>query len=50
VAVVLFAAAGIAALVGKKQVEKVPPPAAVSVDSVKTDIAELKGARHGSTA
>ena len=50
VAVVLFAAAGIAALIGKKQVEKVPPPAAVSVDSVKTDIAELKGARHGSTA
>jgi len=50
VAVVLFAVAGIAALVGKKQVEQVPPPAAVSVDSVKNDIAELKGARHGSTA
>ena len=49
-AVVLFAAAGIAALVSKKQVEQVPPPAAKSVDSVKTDIAELKGARHGSRA
>ena len=47
VAVVLFAAAGIAALVGKKQVEQVPPPAAESVDSIKTDIAEVKGARHG---
>jgi uncharacterized membrane protein YqjE len=50
VAVVLFAIAGVAALVGKKQVEQVPPPAAVSLDSVKTDVAELKGARHGHTA
>lgn len=47
VAVVLFAAAGIAALLGKKQVEQAPPPAAESVDSVKADIVEIKGARHG---
>lgn len=53
-AAVVFAAAGILALVGKKQVDQVPPPAAAAVDSVKTDITELKahtkGARHGSTA
>ncbi|ANI37606.1 phage holin family protein [Mycolicibacterium vaccae] len=48
VAVVLFVAAGIAALVGKKQAEQVPVPAAETVDSVKTDIDEIKGARHGS--
>lgn len=47
VAMVLFAAAGIAALLGKKQAEQVPPSTAESVDSVKTDIAEIKGARHG---
>ncbi|UJL29726.1 phage holin family protein [Mycolicibacterium vanbaalenii] len=48
VAAVVFAAAGIAALVGKKQAEQVPPPAAQSVDSVKSDIDEIKVARHGS--
>jgi uncharacterized membrane protein YqjE len=48
VAVVLFAVAGIAALLSKKQVEQVPPPAAQSVDSVKTDINEIKAASHGS--
>ncbi|MFW0148529.1 phage holin family protein [Mycobacterium sp. smrl_JER01] len=48
VAVALFAAAGIAALISKKQVEQVPPPAAQSLDSVKTDIEEIKGASHGS--
>ncbi len=49
VAVVLFAAAGIAALVSKKQVEKVPPPAAESVESVKRDIAEIKEAANDRT-
>ncbi|MDA2892560.1 phage holin family protein [Mycolicibacterium sp. BiH015] len=47
VAVVLFVAAGVAALLGKKQAQQVPPPAAESVDSVKADIVEIKGARHG---
>lgn len=47
VAVVLFAAAGVAALLGKKQAEQVPPPTAESVESVKADIVEIKGARHG---
>lgn len=47
VAVVLFACAGVAALVSRKQVEKVPPPAAESVDSVKLDLEEIKEARHG---
>ncbi|MGE0220832.1 phage holin family protein [Mycolicibacterium sp.] len=48
VAAALFVAAGIAALVSRKQVQQVPPPAAVSVDSVKRDIDEVKAARHGS--
>ena len=48
VAVVLFVAAGIAALIGKKQAEQVPAPATEPLDSVKTDIDEIKGARHGS--
>jgi hypothetical protein len=39
--------AGIAALLSKKQVEQVPPPATRSVDSVKLDIDEIKGASHG---
>ncbi|MGE2733388.1 phage holin family protein [Mycolicibacterium vaccae] len=47
VAVVLFVAAGIAALVSKKQVEQVPPPATESAESVKRDITEIKEARHG---
>lgn len=50
VAVVLFVAAGVAALVSKKQAEQVPPPAATSLQSVKTDIDEIKEARHGSRA
>ena len=48
VAAVLFAAAGIAALISKKQVQKVPPPAAETMNSVKLDIDEVKEARHGS--
>lgn len=47
VAVVLFVAAAVAALLGKKQAQQVPPPTAESVDSVKADIVEIKGARHG---
>ena len=46
VAAVLFAVAGIAALVSKKQAELVPPPAAESIDSVKRDIAEIKEAAN----
>ena len=47
IAVVLFAGAGVAALISRKQVEQVPPPAAESVDSVKLDLEEIKEARHG---
>lgn len=47
VAIVLFAGAGLAAIISRKQVEQVPPPAAESVDSVKRDIDEIKEARHG---
>lgn len=46
VTVVLFIAAGIAALVGKKQVAKAPPPAKHVVDSVKSDVQAVKEARH----
>jgi Flp pilus assembly protein TadB len=48
VAAVLFVVAGVIALVSKKQVQQVPPPAAETVNSVKRDIDEVKGARHGS--
>lgn len=42
VAVVLFVVAGIAALIGKKQVAQAGPPDH-AIDSVKQDIAEVKG-------
>jgi hypothetical protein len=45
VAVVLFAAAGVAALVGRKQTAEIGPPPKESVDSVKADIKEVKDAR-----
>ncbi len=45
VTVVLFAAAGVAAIVGKKQVEKAPPAVQTSVQSVQKDVATVKGAR-----
>lgn len=48
VAAVLFAAAGIAALVSKRQIDEVSPPRQ-TVESVKMDIDEVKGARHGQT-
>jgi len=42
VAVVIFAAAGVAALVGKKQVSQAPAPIRQSVDSVKRDVETVK--------
>ncbi|MGB3356241.1 MAG: phage holin family protein [Mycobacterium sp.] len=47
VAAVLFICAGVAALISRKQVQQVPPPAAESVDSVKLDLEQIKEARHG---
>lgn len=47
VAVVLFIAAGIAALFSRKQAAEVAPPPKASVESVKADIKEVKEARHG---
>jgi len=45
VAVPLFIAAGIAAMVSRRQVEEVSPPRQ-TVDNVKKDISVLKEARH----
>jgi hypothetical protein len=45
VAVVLFIAAGIAALFSRKQAAEIAPPATESVESVKADIQEVKDAR-----
>lgn len=43
VAVVLFVVAGIAALVGKKQLSQASPPVpTATIASVKTDVAEIK--------
>jgi uncharacterized membrane protein YqjE len=47
VAVVLFVAAGIAALFGRKQAAEIAPPPQESVESIKADIKEVKEARHG---
>lgn len=47
VAVVLFIAAGIAALFSRKQAAEIGPPPKESVESVKADIKEVKEARHG---
>jgi Flp pilus assembly protein TadB len=46
VAAVLSLAAGIASLIGKKQVQQVPPGAQHVVANVKKDIDEVKEARH----
>jgi hypothetical protein len=46
VAVVLFAAAGIAALISKKQLEQASPTPERTVANVKQDINEVKEARH----
>ncbi|MGV0717870.1 phage holin family protein [Mycolicibacterium sp. XJ662] len=44
VGAVLFIAAGIAALIGRKQTDEVTPAAPRTVETVKADIEELKGA------
>jgi uncharacterized membrane protein YqjE len=47
VAVVIFAAAGIAALVGKGQVQQATPPAPEqAIDSTKQDVREIKEHAH----
>jgi hypothetical protein len=47
VTVVVFAAAGVAALVGRKQVQEAAPAAPQeTIDSVERDVAEVKEARH----
>ena len=46
VAVVLFIAAGIAALLSRKQAEEITPPVTESAESVKADIKEVKEARQ----
>ena len=47
VTVVLFAAAGIAALLGKKKIAQLAPPTPDrTVESVKEDIAEIKDSAH----
>jgi Putative Actinobacterial Holin-X, holin superfamily III len=47
VGVILFMAAGVAALVSKKQADEVTPAAPKTVENVKADIQEVKDARHG---
>lgn len=47
VAAALFLCAGVAALLGKKQVEDATPPLEKTIDSVKQDINEVQeGSRH----
>ena len=46
VAVVLFAVAGVAGLVSKKQLGQASPTAEMTVANVKKDIHELKDGRH----
>ncbi len=46
VAVVLFAVAGVAGLVSKKQLGQASPTAEMTVANVKQDIHEVKDARH----
>jgi Flp pilus assembly protein TadB len=46
VAVVLFIAAGIAALFSRKQADEITPPVTESAESVKADIKEVKDARQ----
>jgi Flp pilus assembly protein TadB len=49
VAVVLFLVAGVAGLIGRRQADEVTPAAPRTVETVKADIQEVKGARHGRT-
>jgi hypothetical protein len=46
VTAVLFLAAGIAALVGKKEVQQVDPTPRRAVDNVSRDVEEVQEARH----
>lgn len=47
VTLAVFAAAGIAALIGKKEVQEATPPTPQeTIDSVERDVAEVKEARH----
>ena len=47
VAVVLFVVAGVAALIGKKKLSQAAPPVpSRAIDSVKTDVAEIKESIH----
>jgi Flp pilus assembly protein TadB len=49
VGVVLFIAAGVAALGGRSQAQEVTPAAPRTVETLKADIQEIKDARHGTT-
>jgi hypothetical protein len=49
VAVILLAGAGVAGLMGRKQADEVTPAAPRTVETVKSDIQEVKDARHGRT-
>ncbi|MGZ4634560.1 MAG: phage holin family protein [Oryzihumus sp.] len=47
VTVVVFAAAGVAALLGRRQVQEAAPPIPrATIDSVERDVAEVKEASH----
>ena len=46
IGVALLVIAGLAALISRDQVEQVTPPAPRTVESVKKDIDEVKGATH----
>ena len=47
VAVVLFVVGGVAALIGKKKLSQAAPPVpSRAIDSVKTDVAEIKESIH----
>jgi Flp pilus assembly protein TadB len=49
VGVVLFIAAGVAALVGRGQAQEVTPATPRTVETLKADIQEVKDARHDRT-
>jgi Flp pilus assembly protein TadB len=49
VGAVLFVAAGIAAMVGRREAREATPAAPRTVETVKADIQQLKDARHGTT-
>jgi hypothetical protein len=49
VGAVLLIGAGIAALIGRKQADEVTPAVPRTVETLKEDVQELKGARHDRT-